>query len=379
MTQVVLVTHYYSPHRGGVEAVAQKLAEALCRGHGFNITWFASATDQVPDNLPRGVGCIPVAASNFMERRFGLPFPIWTPLCIIPMWHEIQKANLVHLHDYLYMGNILAFVIARCRGKPVVVTQHIGEIPYDSGLLRWTLGLLNRTLGRWVLTRAQRTIFISPVVRDYFSTFCQFRHEPQHIPNGVDNNIFTPLSNEIRIALRQQHGYASTTTIFLFVGRFVEKKGLPMLRHLAVLFPQVQFLFAGEGPLDPDTWQLNNTKVFRGRSDRELAELYRLADLLLLPSKGEGFPLVIQEALACGTPVLTSDETALGNPALVDMMMTEPVETTQAEALWQRRIEKLLNEPQALQRQRDHLSTGKLVQPTWSQIAADYAAVMKIP
>lgn len=379
MTRIVLVTHYFSTHRGGVEGVAQRLAEALCERHDFSITWFASATDPVPNDLPHEIHCIPITACNLMERHFGLPFPIWTPMFIFSMWREIGRTDLVHLHDYLYMGNILAFVIARYRGKPVVVTQHIGEIPYDSGLLRWTLGFLNRTLGRWVLSRAQQTIFISPAVRDYFSAFCQFRHKPQYISNGVDNDIFAPLSHETRIVLRQQHGYASTTTVFLFVGRFVEKKGLPILRHLAVHFPQVQFLFAGEGPLDPDTWQLDNTKVLRDRSGRELAELYQLADLLLLPSKGEGFPLVIQEALACGTPVLTSDVTALGNPALVDMLMTEPVETTQAKTLWQRRIEKLLSEPRVLQRQRDHLSTGKLVQPTWSQTAADYAAVMKMP
>ena len=54
--------------------------------------------------------------------------------------------------------------------------------------------------------------------------------------------------------------------------------------------------------------------VHRNLSQAELPPLYQAADLLVLPSVGEGFPLVVQEAMACGTPALVGDETAAGCP-----------------------------------------------------------------
>ena len=102
--------------------------------------------------------------------------------------------------------------------------------------------------------------------------------------------------------------------IALFVGRFVEKKGLAILERLARMRPEILFVFAGWGALNPAQWGLPNTRVFASLSGASLAPLYRAADLLLLPSVGEGFPLVVQEALACGLPVLCGAETAAADP-----------------------------------------------------------------
>jgi glycosyltransferase involved in cell wall biosynthesis len=112
----------------------------------------------------------------------------------------------------------------------------------------------------------------------------------------------------------------------LFVGRFVEKKGLSHLRRLAQQFPEVQWVLIGWGPEDPSQWRLPNVQSL-GRVDHaDLPPYYRAADLLILPSVGEGFPLVVQEAMACGTPALISDDTAPGSPGIETVAIVSPLQ-----------------------------------------------------
>jgi glycosyltransferase involved in cell wall biosynthesis len=64
--------------------------------------------------------------------------------------------------------------------------------------------------------------------------------------------------------------------------------------------------------LDPMTWDLPNVRCLGSLERSEVVPYYQGADLFVLPSVGEGFPLVVQEAMACGTPTLISEDTAQG-------------------------------------------------------------------
>ena len=108
--------------------------------------------------------------------------------------------------------------------------------------------------------------------------------------------------------------------------------------------PDIIWLLAGWGPIVPETWGLSNVRVERGRSGETLAPLYQVADLLVLPSVGEGFPLVIQEAISCGLPVLCTPETALADPATTGFVFSEPLTKDLQESVsrWKERILSLL-------------------------------------
>jgi glycosyltransferase involved in cell wall biosynthesis len=184
-----------------------------------------------------------------------------------------------------------------------------------SPVLRWTMRAAYALIGRPLLARADQVVFISRTTAAYFAGV-RFRRAPEFIFNGVDRQTFKPpASAPAKARLRRELGLPADRPVGLFVGRFVEKKGLDLMAELVRERPDAVFVFAGWGPMDPEQWQAPNVAVFRDRAGASLADLYRAADVLVLPSVGEGFPLVVQEALACGLPVVCGAETTRADEA----------------------------------------------------------------
>jgi phosphatidylinositol alpha-1,6-mannosyltransferase len=373
--RVTLVTHYFAGHRGGVELVAWEVASRLARAGVAQVTWWASDTDRPPDDFV-GLRCVAARACNVVERRLGLPFPLWSPRALIGLARDVRACEVVHLHDCVYLANFVAWAAARLYGRPVVVTQHVGMIPLRNPLLRALLAAANRVLGRLVIGSAAQTIFVSEVVGRYFARFVRFRAPPLRVPNGVDVGVFVVAQDARRAALRAELGVGDAP-VLLFVGRFVEKKGLPLLKRLAAALPQARWIFAGWGPLDPGAWGLANVTVRYNAGREELARLYQAADLLVLPSIGEGFPLVVQEAMACGTPALVSEETAAGCPEAAEVLLSEPLEPGDSAARWSARIADLLRERQTLVSMRTRVAEFARANWSWENCATRYAEVLR--
>lgn len=304
---IVLVTHYYPAHGGGVEQVAAQLAARMA-ADGANVIWCASDTDP-PPMLP-GVHCEPMGSFNGVERFSGFPYPLWSPASMLRLSRLVRFADAVHVHDCIYAGSLIAAWLARRHGKRLVVTQHIGLVPLPQ-LLRPVMALANRVGARWVLRRAAGVAFISPAVRRYFETQAGPSPRFHDVANGVDDAVFypgqaTPAQNRATL------GFDPARPLLVFVGRFVAKKRLPLVRQMAALRPAWQWCVIGHGPEQPQAWGLPNVRILPPMPQNELATYYRAADLLVLPSEGEGFPLVVQEAMACGVPACITADVAAG-------------------------------------------------------------------
>jgi glycosyltransferase involved in cell wall biosynthesis len=372
----MLVSHYYPAHGGGIERTAAELAARLAQRGIARIEWHASDCDPPPPPAP-GLQCAPARSCNAIEHHLGFPYPLWTPAALRSLARAARAADVVHLHDCLYLPNFVAYVAARLAGRPVLVTQHVGFIPYRSVVLRAILSAANRMIGSFVLGGATRVVFESETVRRYFMRFVRPRAAPLLVPNGVDAELFAPAAAGLRQATRARLGAKGDTPLLLFVGRFVEKKGLEVLRELSERLPGARWVCAGWGPLDPGAWHRANVMVVRRPSIAELMPLYQAADLLVLPSVGEGFPLVVQEAMACGTPALVGDQTAAGCPEAADLLLCEAVGVPDTAVRWASRIERLLASPRDLSALRPRVAAFAREYWSWERCAEQYADLLR--
>jgi glycosyltransferase involved in cell wall biosynthesis len=135
------------------------------------------------------------------------------------------------------------------------------------------------------------------------------------VPNGVDGRRFTPVGAAERATIRSRLGVSLDDPVALFVGRLERRKGIDILLQAwtsLVRRPGApRLLIAGTGKLAPwveeaQAQGLDGLVRFLGGRD-DVADLYRAADLLVFPSRAEGCPNAVLEAMASGLPVVASD------------------------------------------------------------------------
>lgn len=323
--RVLSVSNFFDSHGGGLERVAAHLnREFVAAGH--DVLWAASDADGLPASPARLVG---LRCVNPTEKLTGLPMPIPGPRSILHLRRAVREADAVVIHDALYVTSILAMVFAKMARKPVVMVQHIGAIPFASAVMNGVMSLANRLVTRPMMAATDRLAFISATVRDDMLGVPP-RQPSQLVFNGVDQSVFHARPRATTSEMRTRWMLPARAPLAIFVGRFVEKKGLRVLRLLAEQRPDVHFALLGQGPIDPTEWKLANIHILGQQPQETIADLYRAADMLLLPSVGEGYPLVVQEAMACGLPVICGDGSARADPGAsrwlkgVDIDLADP-------------------------------------------------------
>lgn len=136
------------------------------------------------------------------------------------------------------------------------------------------------------------------------------RHKDiRRIYNGVDTQVFFP-KNQMKA--RMKWGFAPDDIVILGVSNvWKEEKGLSTFEQLATLLgSQYKLLMVGLNPDQVTKLPEKIRGIVRTENQEELSELYSLSDMLLNPSTEESFGMVPLEAMACGTPVIVSNQTA---------------------------------------------------------------------
>ena len=303
--RILLVSNDQPPHMGGIEFAAQSLKRCWEKD-GHAVTWLT--TDLPPGARPSTPDNIRLPAWNQLENRLQINSPF------IPPWHHgairkaIAAADVVNIHSLAPGLSNTALRLTWAAGKPVVVTQHVAVIP-----LRWQwLSAYQHyhvtRLARAVVQRGGHMTFVGQAVREWFET--EARLPASRItmtPAGIDQDTYHFVPAAERAALRAKWKTDAGFHV-LFVGRFYDKKGLPLIREVAAAHPSIHFTLVGGGPLQPQSWGLPNVRVLSFVSNEDLRELYGCHDQFIMPSYGEGWPAVVPQAMICGLPCLVSDE-----------------------------------------------------------------------
>jgi len=203
---------------------------------------------------------------------------------------------------YFYPAGVAAALLGHRFRRPVVVTARGSDINLIAR------HAIPRRLIVWAARRAAAVVTVSQALKRATE---QLGVDPAKISvlrNGVDAHVFRPLDRETE---RSRLGV--TGGLLLSVGNLVGLKGHDLvIRSLAAL-PDTMLCLVGEGP---DRGRLEALARDLGVGDRvrfvgqlpqsELPRYYSAADALVLASSREGWPNVLLEAMACGTPVVSA-------------------------------------------------------------------------
>ncbi|CUH51135.1 glycosyltransferase family 4 protein [Shimia marina] len=219
---------------------------------------------------------------------------------------HLRKRGVRHLHNHIAKSSCtVAMLTSELSGIPFSFTLHGPDIFFAPD--HWRLDEK--------IARARFVACISQFCRSQAMAFCDPKHWGKlHIVHcGVD-------------PLRYDGGDDPVDTNLLFVGRLAPVKGLPiLLRALEPLtrqFPDIRLTVVGDGPgrtaleHQVETSGLAEHVRFVGyKSQTEVAEALKAADLFVLPSFAEGVPVVLMEAMAARRPVVATQ--IAGIPELV--------------------------------------------------------------
>jgi D-inositol-3-phosphate glycosyltransferase len=307
MMKVAVFVSYLPPHIGGIEVIAEGQIKGLAES-GQTITVITSACGSKAGlSKYDGYELRRIPAWNYFEEKMGAVFPIYLPSLFWYSYKAVKSSDIVHAHDAFYLTSFTAAFWARVLRRPLILTQHVDLVPHSSKVVALVQKVAYATTGRFILRSARKIIVLNSRVRDFLIDKGVDKSKIVFLPNGIDTEVFSPATNDERSAIRRKYSLPEDKVLALFMGRFVPKKGFTTLFSLKTI-PNLELVFAGgHAPIN----HTRSDQHFLGPITRDqVPDVFKMCDIFVLPSLGEGFPVTVQEAMASGLPIITTDDPA---------------------------------------------------------------------
>lgn len=282
---------------GGAERVVCDLADGMfSRGHDVKVAYLTGEALTKPDH--KEIELIKVNLNDFKSL---LPTYIRLAKIIRKFRPDVVHSHMVHANIIMRLVRITAPI------DKLICTAHNSN---EGGALRMLSYRVTHNL-------ANISTNVSQEATEAFEAMGAVPNNGmQTVYNGIDLEKFNCIP-EARAKLKQELDLTEDCRIILAVGRFNEQKDYPnLLKAVSLLKKEITYPFkvivAGDGELRNliedmvGSLSLKKEVVLLGRRN-DIPELMSAADLFVLPSKYEGFGLVVAEAMACECLVVATD------------------------------------------------------------------------
>src|SRR4030095_7692666 len=223
---------------------------------------------------------------------------------------RLHKENHFDCIDgqYIYPDCFAAVLLGKMLGLPVIVSARGTDINLFPSFR------LIRPMIRWTLLQAAGVIAVSDSLRKVIVDLGVSAHRVRVIGNGIDPQRFSPVNPQ---EARSHLGLPENGPIIVSVGGLVPRKGfqflIPAVTEITPRFPMLRLYILGEGEYRAKLEALTRDcsaqehVIFTGDiPNQELRYWFSVATVSCLLSSREGWPNVLQESLACGTPVVAT-------------------------------------------------------------------------
>jgi len=319
---ILMVTLAYDPaiaFGGPVKVVQNNARELVRRGHQVTV-YCTNRLDRehkiAPRTIEREDQGVRVVYHNtwFMTRWRGNYGPSLSPGMVRYLYREGKRFDIIHINEARAFTTLTAALFAQAAHIPYIIQAH-GSFVF--GLRSHHLKrIYDKLIGQRIYSMASKVIALRPEEIAECESVGIPRHKIIVIGNGIDLTTWQVLKED-GIGFRKRFGIPIDAHLVLFLSRLDKKKGPDLLvEALAqIKTPNVYCVFAG-----PDdgyqqyaqqlaiNYGLSDRVIFTGLlKDGEIQAAYAAADVFVLPSRFDTFPMAIVEALASGLPVITTE------------------------------------------------------------------------
>jgi len=278
-------------------------APVIDRGFGTAVKWDIPLTDGYDFELVENTAAEPGTHHFLGLRNPGLVQQVkaWGP-------------TAVHITGWAWLSHLQAILAFSRSGIPVVFRgdSHLLD---RGGALSWA----KRSLLRWLYSYVTAFLVVGTANRQYYRAFGVPEARLFPCPYGIDVGRFAEPNERLERAAqewRAELALPETDLALIYAGKFERKKRpVELMRAIQKLDnPSLRLIMLGSGELNDEVKTIaaadpQRFRVLPFQNQSRMPLVYRLGDVFVLPSAyGETWGLAVNEAMACGRPVLVSNK-----------------------------------------------------------------------